>query len=46
MRVEPGTDGRTAHLTFFEPQRRVAPGQSAVIYDGLTCLGGGLVSKS
>ena len=46
VRVEPGTDGRTAHLTFFEPQRRVAPGQSAVTYDGLTCLGGGIVSKS
>ena len=46
VRVEPDPDGRTAHLTFAEPQRRVAPGQSAVIYDGLTCLGGGLVSKS
>lgn len=46
VRVEPGTDGSTARLTFFEPQRRVAPGQSAVIYDGLTCLGGGIVSKS
>ena len=46
VRVEPGTGGSTARLTFFEPQRRVAPGQSAVIYDGLTCLGGGLVSKS
>lgn len=44
VRVEPGTDGSTACLAFFEPQRRVAPGQSAVIYDGLTCLGGGLVS--
>ena len=42
VRVEPGTDGSTACLAFFfEPQRRVAPGQSAVIYDGLTCLGGG-----
>ena len=46
VRVEPGTDGSTARLTFFEPQRRVAPGQSAVNYDGLTCRGGGLVSKS
>ena len=46
VRVEPGPDGRTAHLAFAEPQRRVAPGQSAVIYDGLTCLGGGIVSKS
>lgn len=46
VRVESGTDGSTARLTFFEPQRRAAPGQSAVIYDDLTCLGGGLVSKS
>ena len=46
VRVEPGTDGSAACLAFFEPQRRVAPGQSAVIYDGLTCLGGGIVSKS
>lgn len=44
VHVEPGTDGSTARLAFFEPQRRVAPGQSAVIYDGLTCLGGGLVA--
>ncbi len=46
VRVESDPDGRIAHLTFAEPQRRVAPGQSAVIYDGLTCLGGGIVSKS
>jgi tRNA-uridine 2-sulfurtransferase len=26
-----------------EPQRRVAPGQSAVFYDGDTVLGGGIV---
>lgn len=45
VRVEPGPDGRTASLTFAEPQRRVAPGQSAVIYDGLTCLGGGIVAS-
>ena len=30
-------------LRFDEPARRVAPGQSAVIYDGIRCLGGGIV---
>lgn len=30
-------------LRFDEPVRRVAPGQSAVVYDGVRCLGGGIV---
>lgn len=30
-------------LRFDEPVRRVAPGQSAVLYDGVRCLGGGIV---
>ena len=30
-------------LRFDEPARRVAPGQSAVLYDGIRCLGGGIV---
>ena len=42
--VEPGADG-AATVRFAEPQRRVAPGQSAVIYDGLRCLGGGIIQK-
>ena len=32
-------------LRFGEPVRRVAPGQSAVLYDGVRCLGGGIVQK-
>ncbi|OUP39742.1 tRNA 2-thiouridine(34) synthase MnmA [Olsenella sp. An188] len=32
-------------LRFDEPVRRVAPGQSAVVYDGLRCLGGGVVRR-
>ena len=32
-------------LRFDEPVRRVAPGQSAVVYDGVRCLGGGVVQR-
>lgn len=43
--VEPAADGPAATVRFAEPQRRVAPGQSAVVYDGLTCLGGGIIQR-
>jgi tRNA-specific 2-thiouridylase len=40
----PGTfDVATSTLTWDTPQRRVAPGQSVVLYDGDEVLGGGLV---
>ncbi len=39
--VEPGPD-RTARLRWDEPQRRIAAGQSVVLYDGDVVLGGGL----
>ena len=42
--VEPVSE-QAARVTFAEPRRTVAPGQSAVVYDGLTCLGGGLVAR-
>ena len=36
--------GDKALLTFSQPANPVAPGQSAVIYEGLRCLGGGIVA--
>ena len=40
------TGERTATVTFDEPQRAPAMGQSAVIYDGDTVLGGGIMTDS
>ena len=37
--------GTSVTVRFSEPVRTVAPGQSVVVYDGLCCLGGGIVSK-
>lgn len=39
------SDG-TAMLEFDEPQWAVTPGQSAVLYDGDVCLGGGIISHT
>jgi len=39
-------DGDKIHIRFFEKQRSVTPGQSAVIYDGDTVIGGGTIAKS
>ena len=41
-RAEPA-DGGIVRLTFDEPQRAVTPGQAAVLYDGDTVLGGGVI---
>jgi len=36
-------DGPSARLVFGEPQRAVAPGQAAVLYDGDVVVGGGRI---
>jgi tRNA-specific 2-thiouridylase len=41
--VSKKTDGW--HVVFGEPQIGVAEGQSAVLYDGEVCLGGGVIEK-
>jgi len=38
------TRGGTFELSFPQPQWAVTPGQSAVLYDGEVCLGGGIIA--
>lgn len=39
-------DSETVELVFDEPQWAVTPGQSAVLYDGDICLGGGIITET
>ncbi|MBV5293772.1 MAG: tRNA 2-thiouridine(34) synthase MnmA [Curvibacter lanceolatus] len=43
---EPGAEADTFGLNFTELQWAVTPGQSAVLYDGEVCLGGGIISAA
>jgi len=38
-------DGESLRLTFERPLRAIAPGQSVVLYDGSTVLGGGVIDR-
>ncbi len=42
--VEHG-QGATAHLVLDRREPAIAPGQSVVVYDGLECLGGGILER-
>ena len=37
--------GDILNIVFDEKQRAVTPGQSAVLYDGDKCIGGGIVDR-
>jgi tRNA-specific 2-thiouridylase len=39
-------DGARLRLQFAQPQWAVTPGQSAVVYDGEVCLGGGVIANA
>jgi tRNA-specific 2-thiouridylase len=34
------------HIDFVETQRAVTEGQYAVLYDGINCLGGGVIDSA
>ena len=45
VRVRVNGDG-TLHIDFETPQRAVTEGQYAVLYDGINCLGGGVIESA
>ncbi|WP_374675484.1 tRNA 2-thiouridine(34) synthase MnmA [Ideonella sp.] len=44
--VQPGLQGFTLDFPAHAPQWAVTPGQSAVLYDGEVCLGGGVIDSA
>ena len=43
---QPGSTPAQFSLEFAEPQWAVTPGQSAVLYEGEVCIGGGVIAGS
>ena len=46
LAASPGTPAGEFALAFDTPQWAVTPGQSAVLYDGEVCLGGGVIASA
>jgi tRNA-specific 2-thiouridylase len=44
--LQRGADAAEFSLRFEHPQWAVTPGQSAVLYDGEVCLGGGVIAMA
>jgi len=44
--LEAAPDAAAISLSFPEAQWAVTPGQSAVLYDGEVCLGGGVIESA